>query len=111
MRSDDIQKFKTLDFDRKEEYHTFIILYYSYKRYYSINIYINNSINGKAPYNTPKRFDEILAFGEEFAQRVITDEWAQNVQNKVKGGSFSLDNINEIFQEIFYNFDFFFRYR
>jgi len=45
LRSDDIQKFKTLDFDR---------------------------------------FDEILAFGEEFAQRVITDEWAQNVQNKVK---------------------------
>ena len=52
---------------------------------YSKNIYINNSINGMGPYNTPKRFDEILAFGEEFAQRVITDEWAQNVQDKVKG--------------------------
>ena len=106
MRSDDIQKFETLDFDRKEEYHTYFITVIKD----SINIYINNSINGKAPYNTPKRFDEILAFGEEFAQRVITDEWAQNVQNKVKGGSFSLDNINEIFQEIFYNFEFF-RYR
>ena len=47
------------------------------------------------PYNTPKRFDEILAFGEEFAQRVITDEWAQNVQDKVKGESFSLDSIRK----------------
>ena len=37
------------------------------------------------PYNTPSRFDEILAFGEEFAQRVITNEWAQNFQEKVKG--------------------------